>query len=293
MEAGRDNFRRYGPLLAPALCVVLVMVGFALVLLVRASFMPGSGPRPTPGWSLRHYEALFSDPFFVKVLFDTVAASCFVTIVTAVVGFPIAYALARSGERMRRLKLIVLILPLSLSLVVNVFGWMVILGRNGLVNALAVNVGLIDRPAQLLFNWGAVIVVLVHTFLPFQVLSIMGVIVQIDTALEQAAASLRASRWTTFRRVIIPLAMPGVVAGSTIVFMLTISAFVTPRMIGGTRVQMHGSLIYEQMLVVLNWSFAAAMSIVLLILAVGVPALANRLARRGTSRAAQLKPVPT
>jgi putative spermidine/putrescine transport system permease protein len=131
----------------------------------------------------------------------------------------------------------------------------------------------------------------VHTFLPFQVLSIMGVIVQIDTALEQAAASLRASRWTTFRRVIIPLAMPGVVAGSTIVFMLTISAFVTPRMIGGTRVQMHGSLIYEQMLVVLNWSFAAAMSIVLLMLAIGVPTLANRLATPSTSRSAQLKPV--
>jgi putative spermidine/putrescine transport system permease protein len=148
------------------------------------------------------------------------------------------------------------------------------------VNAALVGVGLLDRPAQLLFNWGSVLVVLAHTFLPFQVLAIMGVVVQIDPALEQAAASLRASRWTIFRRVVIPMAFPGILAGSTIVFMLTISAFVTPRVIGGTRVQMHGSLIYEQMIVVLNWSFAAAMSVVLLALSVGVPALANRATRR-------------
>ena len=143
--------------------------------------MPGSGPRPTPVGRSGTTRPCSSDPFFVRVLFDTVAASCLVRILTAVVGFPIAYSLARSGERMRRLKLIILILPLSLSLVVNVFGWMVILGRNGLVNAPG-GQHRADRPAaQLLFNWGAVIVVLTHTFLPFQVLSIMGVIVQIDT----------------------------------------------------------------------------------------------------------------
>jgi putative spermidine/putrescine transport system permease protein len=107
----------------------------------------------------------------------------------------------------------------------------------------------------------------------------MGVIVQIDPVLEQAATSLRAGRWTTFRRVVIPLSLPGILAGSTIVFMLTISAFVTPRMIGGTRVQMHGSLIYEQVMIVLNWSFAAAMSVVLLALSLGVPALFGSIGR--------------
>lgn len=281
IEIDRRVVRLRRLLLAPAVVAVAILLGFALAILARTSLMPTDGPRYSSGWSLRHYEAWFGDPFFIKVLVNTLAAGFAVTVLTAVIGFPLAYSLARSGERARRLKLIVLILPLSLSLVVNVFGWMVILGRNGLVNSLLVTIGLLDQPVQLLFNWGAVLIVLSHTFLPFQVLSIMGVIVQIDYALEEAAASLRASRWTTFRRVVIPLAFPGILAGSTIVFMLTISAFVTPRMVGGTRAQMHGSLIYEQMMVVLNWSFAAAMSVVLLVLAIGVPALANRVTSRG------------
>ncbi len=267
-------------MLGPALLAVVVFLGFPLAMLARTSFMPGSGPRHTPGWSLRHYEALFADPFFIKVILNTLGAGLAVTLLTVVFGFPIAYRLARSGETARRLKLFVLILPLALSLVVNVFGWIVILGRGGLVNSLLVGVGLLDRPTQLLFSWGAVVLVLAHTYLPFMILSIMGVIVQIDPVLEQAATSLRANRWTTFRRVVIPLSVPGILAGSTIVFMLTISAFVTPRMIGGTRVQMHGSLIYEQVMIVLNWSFAAAMSVILLALSLGVPALFGSIGRR-------------
>jgi putative spermidine/putrescine transport system permease protein len=278
------RLRRF--LLLPALAAVSVLVGVPVAMLLRSSFMPGDGPVQTSGWSLRHYQALFADPFLIKVIVNTLAAGLAVAAVTAVIGFPLAYLLARSSERMRRLKLVVLILPLALSLVVNVFGWMVILGRSGLVNALMISTGVFESPQQMLYSWGAVLTVLTHTFLPFQVLCMMGVIVQIDPALEQAAASLRASRWTTFRRVVIPLALPGIVAGSTIVFMLTISAFVTPRMMGGTKVQMLGSLIYQQVMIVLNWSFAGAMSVVLLLLSVGIPAIVGRIAGRANRRPA-------
>jgi putative spermidine/putrescine transport system permease protein len=152
----------------------------------------------------------------------------------------------------------------------------VILGGGGMVNRLLMAAGLIDAPLRLLFNKTAVIVVLAHTFLPFQVLSIMSVVAQIDPALEEAAANLRAGWWTTLRRVILPLALPGIVAGSTLVFILTISAFVTPRLVGGARVQMLGSMIFEQTVVVLNWPFGAAMSFVLLALALVLIAVGNR-----------------
>ena len=178
--------------------------------------------------------------------------------------------------RARRWRVALVILPLTLSLVVNVFGWLVILGGSGLANRTLLALGVIDAPLRLLFNRAAVLAVLAHTFLPFQVLSIMSVVAQIDPALEEAAANLRAGWWTTLRRVVLPLAWPGIVGGSTLVFILTISAFVTPRLVGGPRAQMLGSMIYEQIIVVLNWPFGAAMSFILLGIALGLIAVANR-----------------
>ncbi|MGE0716944.1 MAG: ABC transporter permease [Alphaproteobacteria bacterium] len=271
-------------LLIPALVFVLIVLGLPVLMLLRMSVVPTEGPLYAGGWSLRHYEAFFSDAFFSGVLVETVAYGLIVAIGTAIIGFPLAYSLARASAATRRLRFIILILPLSLSLVVNVFGWMVILGRAGFVNSILLALGIVDRPIQLLFDRPAVLIVLAHTFLPFQVLSIMSVVVQIDPVLEQAAASLRATRLTTFRRVVLPLAWPGILAGSTIVFMLTISAFVTPRFIGGTRVPMVGSLILEQVLSVLNWPFAAAMSAVLLTIALLVAGLAGRIGRRRLGR---------
>jgi putative spermidine/putrescine transport system permease protein len=271
-------------LLAPALAAVVALLGIPVLMLVRSSFLPTEGPLYKGGWSLRHYRAFFQDSYFVEVLFETLTYGVVVAVGTALIGFPLAYSLARASARARRLRFFILILPLSLSLVVNVFGWMVILGRAGFANNILLFLGLVSQPLQLLYNRTAVLIVLGHTFLPFQVLSIMSVIAQIDPVLEQAAASLRADRWTTFRRVVIPLAWPGVLAGSTIVFMLTISAFVTPRFIGGTKVPMLGSLVYEQVLIVLNWPFAAAMSVILLVIALLIAAAAGRATRPMAAR---------
>jgi putative spermidine/putrescine transport system permease protein len=117
--------------------------------------------------------------------------------------------------------------------------------------------------------------VLVQQFLPFMILSVMSVVAQINPVLEQAAANLRANRFVTFRRVVLPLAMPGILSGSTLVFILTASAFITPRLIGGPRIQMVGSLIYQQVLTILNWPFAAAMAFILLVVTLAVTWLAN------------------
>jgi putative spermidine/putrescine transport system permease protein len=260
----------------PAAVLLLACLVLPLLFLGRTSLYPADRSFGAAGWSLRHYAKFFGDPFYLAVLGETVLYGVIVALVTLAVGFPLGYSLARMPARARRWRVALVILPLTLSLVVNVFGWLVILGGSGLANRTLLALGVIDAPLRLLFNRAAVLAVLAHTFLPFQVLSIMSVVAQIDPALEEAAANLRAGWWTTLRRVVLPLAWPGIVGGSTLVFILTISAFVTPRLVGGPRAQMLGSMIYEQIIVVLNWPFGAAMSFILLGIALGLIAIANR-----------------
>jgi putative spermidine/putrescine transport system permease protein len=253
-------------LVVPSLLLLLIfLIGPALGLL-RASFFHGSTPFDGSGFSFQQYTTFFLDRYYVEVLLETLGYGVLTAWVTLLIGFPVGYSLARLPQKRRRYRLVLVILPLTLSLVVIIFGWMVVLGRSGPINTIGVAIGLLQEPQRLLFNRGAVVIVLIQQFLPFMILSIMSVVSQIDRTLEHAAANLRANRFTTFRRVILPLAAPGIANGMSLVFVLTVSAFMTPRLIGGNRVQMLGSFIYEQIIVVLNWPFGSASAIVLLIL---------------------------
>ncbi len=275
----RSARRSVTTLAGPAAIFLLLFMLVPLLTLVRTSLYDSDKSFGGAGWSLRHYVRFLGDGFYLSVLGQTLLYGLIVSVFCVVVGFPLGYSLARMSARGRRWRIPMVILPLTLSLVVNVFGWLIILGRGGLVNKFLLGLGLIDAPVQLLFSSFTVMLVMAQTFLPFMVLSIMSVVAQIDPALEQAAANLRAGRWTTLRRVVLPLAMPGILAGSTLVFILTVSAFITPRLIGGTRVQMLGSMIYEQTLVTLNWPFGGAMSLILLAIVFVFVAGVNRLSR--------------
>jgi putative spermidine/putrescine transport system permease protein len=270
-----ENWLFLGLLLAPAVIFLFVFLVVPMLGLFRASFYEGNQPLGGVGFSLQHYEKFLLDGYYLSVLAETIGFGLASAFVSLLIGFPVGYSLARLPPNQRRWRLIAVILPLTLSLVVVVFGWLVVLGRNGLLNSLLIGFGLIDRPHQLLFNRTAVLVVLVQQFLPFMILSVMSVVVQISPILEQAAANLRANRFVTFRRVVLPLAMPGILSGLTLVFILTASAFITPRLIGGPRIQMVGSLIYQQVLTILNWPFAAAMAFILLIITLAVTWVAN------------------
>jgi putative spermidine/putrescine transport system permease protein len=272
-------------LLAPAVALIVAALAFPIFSLVRTSFATGSGTNSFRGWTLVHYGDFFRDPLYLQVVAQTLWYGVIVTVGTAIVAFPLAYALARATPRRRRIGLSILMLPLMLSFIVSIFGWIVILGRGGLLNSVLMALHLIDEPLRILYTRNAVLFVLGYTFFPFQVLSILGVVTQIDPVLEQAAASLRANRWTTYRRVIIPLAFRGIASGSVIVFMATISAFATPRLIGGSRVQMLGALIYEQIVVVLNWPFGATMSVVLLAIVLALVAALSVIGRAYATRA--------
>lgn len=282
--------RRLLLLLAPAAIFLAIFLVVPLLGLLRTSLYPGDRSFGATGFSLHQYVKFLADSYYLGVLAETIGFGIASAVVSLVIGFPVGYSLARLPAEKRRWRLILVILPLTLSLVVVVFGWLVVLGRNGLANSILMGLGLADSPQRLLFNRTAVLVVLVQQFLPFMILSVMSVVTQISPALEQAAANLRANRFTTFRRVILPLAMPGIMSGLTLVFILSVSAFITPRLIGGSRVQMVGSLIFEQVLAILNWPFGAAMAFVLLVLTLTVTVsantiLANRFVSKGLIRA--------
>jgi len=264
-------------LLTPAVAAVTLILSVPIVWLVRISLYPQNLPYGLSGWSAAHYIKALTDSLYFGSLARTTLYSVIVTVGTAIVSFPLGYAAARG--RLRRWKMFFIVLPLALSLVVNIFGWIMILGQNGLLNSVLMGVHLLDQPKQFLFGVGTVLLVLGHTYVPFQILSIMSVVTQIDPMLEEASASLRGNRWTTFRRVIIPLARPGIAAGSTIVFILTVSSFIIPELIGGASVQMYAVLVFQQMMTVLNWPFGAALSLILLAVALGFARLFQAAAR--------------
>nr|WP_249804765.1 MULTISPECIES: ABC transporter permease [unclassified Bradyrhizobium] len=254
-------------------CLVVPLLG-----LLRSSFLPGSHLLEGSGFTLDQYVRFFSDSYYTSVLVETFIDGFIVSLICLVIGFPTGYSLARLPPSARRWRTLIVIMPLTLSLVVVVFGWLIILGRNGFVNSLLVTLGLIPSPRIFLFTRPAVMIVLVQQFLPFMILSVMSVITQIDPVLEQAAANLRANRFTTFRRIIIPLAVPGILVGFNLVFVLSISAFITPRLIGGNRVVMLGSLIYERIMSELNWPSGAAMAFVLFVSGLAFTAALNAIA---------------
>lgn len=262
-------------LLAPALLALVVFLLIPAGIVLRISFFPGKTTIGAEGYSLAQYVKFFGDSLYLSVLAETLTYALIVCLGCLVLGFPVGYSIARLPPAKRRLRMLMVIVPLTLSLVVVVFGWLVLLGRQGLVNSILVWLGILSSPQQLLFNRTAVVVVLIQQFLPFMILSVMNVVMQIDPVLEQASTSLRANRVRTFMKVIIPLSTPGMLAGLSLIFVMAVSAFVTPRLVGGPRAQMVGGFVYDQILTTSNWPFGAAMAFILLAVGFGLMAALN------------------
>lgn len=271
-------------LIAPAILLLVVFLVLPMMSVFRASFYPGTTAIGSSGFSLNQYYKFFTDSFYLSVLMETIVYAIITAIGCLLFGFPVGYSLARLPAAKRRVRMILIIVPLTLSLVVVVFGWLVLLGRQGLANNILIGLGLTDTPKQLLFNRFAVLVVLIQQFLPFMILSVMNVVLQIDPVLEQASTSLRARRLKTFAKIVIPLAAPGIISGFTLIFVMTVSAFVTPRLIGGPGTQMVGGLIYDEVLITFNWPFGAAMSFILLAVGLGILATVSALIVRPLAR---------
>jgi putative spermidine/putrescine transport system permease protein len=223
------------------------------------------------------------DPYYASVLFRTLRIGLVTTLVCAVLGFPLAYWLARCSPRVVAGALFLVVMPMMVSTVIRSFGWMVLLGRNGVINAVSDAIGL--GPWLSVMNTEtAVVIALVHICLPLMVLPTMAAIEKIPVNLEEAAANLGAGAMPLLRRVLIPLAAPGLVSGALLVFVVAISVVVTPALMGGRANRMLGNEIYDLVMTALNWPFAAAMAIVLIVLVLVFLALSlwvgNTLSRR-------------
>ena len=217
------------------------------------------------GLTLEHFSRFLSDPFYLNILWRTVRLSLIITVICAVLGFPYAYIMARVSPRLRMWMVVAVILPLMTSVVVRTFGWMVLLSRNGLISQWARDLGWAERNFQIMHSEAAIVIGMVQVLLPFMALSILGVITRIDTRLEEASRTMGASVLGTLRTVVLPLSMPGIVAGSLLVFTLSASSFITPSLMGGARIQVLAGLVYKSVTQTLEWPFAAAQAVILFV----------------------------
>jgi len=234
-------------------------------------------------WTLASYVKFFTESYFFKTLFYTVRLALAVTIIGLVLGYPVAYLMA-TKPRYRNLILILIILPLITDVVVRAYGWIVLLSNEGLVNRVIMGLGLSDSPLKLVFTEVAVVAELLHETLAFMILPIAAVLQKLDPSLRDAAGSLGANKWKTFWLITFPLSLPGVLAGTLLVFALGISAFVGPLVLGGGNVTVMSLLIRDQVGVVLDWPLGSAMSIVLVVLTLVLLFFYGRLLRAGTSQ---------
>lgn len=231
------------------------------------------------GGTLAYYEKALTDRLYVQVLFNTVLIAVYVSGACFILGYPVAYLLVSAGPRWSTIGFVFLLLPFWTSLLVRTYAWMVLLGRNGVVNRLLLDWGIVSAPVPLLNNLTGVLIGMVHVLLPYMVFPIYSIMRRVDPGLLLAAEGLGASGWQTFRRVYFPLTLPGVLAGVSLVFILSIGFFITPALLGGGRVIMIAVLIEQQVRQFLEWEFAAALSAVLLGTALAVYFVLRRLLR--------------
>jgi putative spermidine/putrescine transport system permease protein len=273
-------------LLSPLLLVLLAAFLLPVAALVPTSLRPyvaGSGIGE--GLTLEHYAKALTDGFYLEIILRTVALGLVVTLLTLVIGYPLAYVLARTTSRWRHWLTMLVVFPLLLNLVVRTFGWIALLARRGLVNQWLIGLGVTEEPVRLMFNFTGLLIGLTHIFLPFMVLVLVAVIQNIPRDVEDAARTLGAGFWAVFARVTLPLSVPGILSGSILVFVLTISALVTPRLLGGPTYKVMSTLIYEQFLQLLNWPAGSAMAVVMTLIVLALILLGTRLARRWEARA--------
>jgi putative spermidine/putrescine transport system permease protein len=251
-------------LTAPALLLFAALLAVPLALSVVLSFNvldPVKGP-VAGSFTFDHYLHVLQDSYYHEIFWRTLRISALVTLLCIAVGAPEAYILSRMGKPWRSICLLVILAPLLVSVVVRAFGWSMLLGPEGLVNGALRAVGI--GPVKLLYNETAIVIALVHVMLPFMVIPVWTSLQKLDPWVENAALSLSASHFTTVRRVVLPQVLPGILSGSLIVFGLSASSFAIPGLLGGRRVKMVATLIYDEYLHELNWPLGAAIAVILL-----------------------------
>lgn len=262
----------------PALLTVLAALAAPMALLGRYSFN-----RHTPrdfmveAFTLENYAKFFSDSYFIEVMGTTVRVATVSTLVALVMAFPPAYLLARTQSRWKSQLVMLTIFPLLVGNVVRAAGWLGMLGERGVINAALVGAGITSAPIRILYTEFAVTLGIVAVVLPYMILTLASVIEGIAPALEEVAANLGAAPMVAFRRVVLPLALPGVAAGTALVFILCMNAYATPVLLGGPQFKMMAPAVADQFNRTINWPLGGALAFILVAVTMALTLLATRL----------------
>ena len=280
--------RRRGPstllsassLIGPATVLVAIGVLAPLLFLLRYS-LNLYDPRllMIEAVSPANYVAFFTDPFYLGVFFTTLRVSLVCTAICIVLGFPLAYLLARTGSRFKNLMIIGIVVPLFVGNAVRAAGWMTLFGSRGFLSVSLMDLGLRDVPTEIMFTEAAVVIGIIAVNLPYMVLTLQSVLEGVDRNIEEAAFSLGAAPWTMFRRVLWPLALPGIAAGTILTFILAMNAYATPVLLGGPQFRMMAPMVYNQFQLN-NWPLAAALAFVLMTTTLGLTVVASLVTRQ-------------
>lgn len=258
----------------------------AIVLLALAFLTPVAGmllmsvQSPAGGFTLDNFTRLFASEYHLQAALRSLRLGVIQTVITLVIAVPLSYIMARAGSKVRSFLLIVVILPLMTSVVVRTFGWVVLMGPSGLMMQIPGAEFLVGGTQGFLGTETGVVIAMVQVLLPFAVLSILGVISGIRPQLEEASRTLGAGFWRTLRHVVLPLSVPGIVAGASLVFVLSVSSFITPRFIGGSQIPVFAQTIYVDATTNLDWAFAAAQAVLLFAGVMLVLAATSRLGKQ-------------
>ena len=253
-----------------------------LLLLVHSLWKLDDNQMIVHQWTLASYRRLFTTAVYPSTIWFSAKIAFSVTLLSLFLAFPLAYLLAFKVKRHKNLMYMAVIIPLWVSYLVRAYAWKIILGQEGILNGLLAQVGLIHRPLEfLLYSKWAVIIALTHIYTPFTLMPIYAVLEAIPNSLKEASQDLYAGRWNTFRHVILPLSLPGVLAGCTFAFVLSMGDFIAPQLLGGNdSALMVSNVVVSLFGVAYNWPLGAAVSVVMLVLVVSLLTLANRLERR-------------
>jgi putative spermidine/putrescine transport system permease protein len=267
-------------LAGPATAFVTVGLLLPLLILLRYSFNK-LGPRRImiETFSFDNYVKFFADPYYTGVLWTTLRVAALCAVACLVMALPLAYVLARTQSRFKNVLIMLVVLPLFIGNAVRAAGWMTVFGAKGFLNVTLMQLGVITGPLQLMFTEGAVVVGIIAVNLPYMVLTLQSVIEGINRNVEEAAFSLGAGPATMFRRVLLPLSLPGILAGTILTFILGMNAYATPVLLGGPKFKMMGPLVYGQFQLN-NWPFGASVAFILMTATLALTATANILVQR-------------
>jgi putative spermidine/putrescine transport system permease protein len=284
----RRNLKKYLYAVLLLLPLLLFIIGFFVVpmlYILYLSFIDTEGPGGTNAtYSISNYVRFFTDSYYLHSLWLTIKVSLYTVIVSLLLGYPVALTMAKCSPRIRGLLTLLVASPLLISIVVRNFGWYLLLLPNGMVNQLLIDLGITESPLKLLFSEAGVVIGLSNAYMPFMILSIATSLYNIDPSLEKAAAILGASPFRSFLSITLPLSLPGIVSGIVLVFSMSMSAYVTPALMGGANVPMLPVVAYDQIIHLLRWTYGSAVSYVLLGITLAIVTIFTRMMERGRYR---------